>query len=163
MNIQETIENLILDYILKKQTDQQEIVDNLLEKRAISEKEYNETIEKLCDFELRHTVELRKICDINRRSFLCSVHNDLGNQQRWEDDDLEQELKQYGGLRQFVCITYGDFEKDLGLSHNTIKKYSQLLEEKGKIVRKKGFWGFSYKFPDDEINSPKPFTQFMPS
>jgi len=46
---------------------------------------------------------------------------------------------------EYVIIKFEDFEQGLGISRDTAKKYIFILEQKDRIVRKKGLGGYLYK------------------
>lgn len=151
---QDDIENLIISFISKKHLEK---TDEIVKKCIEIEKEKTKieiAYEKFGKFEEKHLNELQAIWKIPEwrenghdilSSYLFGAYNSLSNHYRCLEMDKEQILSHKFCPEDFVCIFFEDFEKDLGISKQTAKKYIGILEQKGKIIKKRGMPGLIFK------------------
>ncbi len=151
MDYQKNFESIFIQYIRQKFDDNLFKVRNIYFEHDKRVKRIEKAKEDLEAFQEKHKHELDKIFEGMVVYYFCSAWNDLRIHEDYEDQWLQHELDQVGGKDGYIYLTYADFEKDLGVTRETAKKYCELLIEKGAIERKKGMGGLFYKCSGEDL------------
>lgn len=157
MITQEQIEDIILEAIAKElqclKNDEQAERMKILQERL----ELDEQWEKLDDFSNRHQNELQSIFPVGNSHtnffgygrHLGAVYYELSrdyNFLEFKENDLDNKYDKYG---EYVNLSYQEISSETGLDQKSVKKYIDILERKGRLIRKKSIGGYLYKLEEE--------------
>lgn len=153
MNYEQMICDSILDYISKRKNEQLSRISVIQEQSRLEQIYLLECIDRLEAFEKKHLKQLQSIYLLKEKDsafyhqgkYLFSAYNEIGCLLHNEEESVKHQIQQEGlSLTGGVHITYQDFEKEIGLSSKSIKKYLEILEVKQKIKRERFIGGYLY-------------------
>lgn len=157
MLTQENIEEIILNIISKKTREIFDLEKSKLEESNQELKDLDCIWKKVEDFSDKHYQELSEIWPVDRssssflgyNSHLGAVFHDIGRQYECIKFHIEYDKKEFDRNRGFACITYKEISEETGLNVNSVKKYLDILYQKGKIDKKRDIGGIFYKLKDN--------------
>lgn len=155
------IEEIFLKFIKDKLEKKQQIFLREINKRNSEIKKLQEAKKLFIDFEKKHHEEL---CNIYKLSpYICDMFHSYLSSPLHEIDDIirctnleagnkflsnflpEEESWMFYSSDGYIWLSYLTFEKELGVSKETAKKYLKILKDKNLIESKRCVHGIEYK------------------
>ena len=148
---QNDIEDIILDFIELQGEKIKESIKSELEGYEKEIEELQEAANKFEAFENKHKEELESIWPIRtfpfqgKGSYLFFAFNELSCHYQCIQMSIEQTKKWKIRKDGFIQVTYGEMEEGTVINQKSLKKYIQILQDKGLLFRKNGLGGSLYK------------------